>query len=184
MDEGKSEVAIDIGDPRGEYFCRLAKENPEKTFVVLDPAVKKIEEAPSNLHFLRWRTDVNLSLPFSPDSIDEAYIHFLFGGITLRDQPSSESLEDSCRYYQKLLRDLRVVLKGDARIHIADMRANIFHIQILLEKEGYQVVQEPKEMLDERRTAWSRLLFDVLRTLGKGAEDPMLPMEIEAQWNG
>ena len=184
MDEVKPEVAVDIGGGLGEYFFRLAKENPRKIFIVLDPKVRPIKKAPENLFLIKWRTDVGSKLPFLPNKIDEAYLNFLFGVIEANEERGFDTRESN-RRYRALLKDLKDVLKPNSSIHLVDVRGNIFRIQQLLEEEGYQIIQEPKRLKDESRTAQSKFFTEALKKIGETEEEPrILPMEIEAKWEG
>ncbi len=185
MDEAKPEVAIDIGGGEGEFFLRLAKENPQKAFIVLDPEVTKIKEAPPNLHFICWRTDIDSRLPFLSKKIDEAHINFLFGKIGAEDDEDFESLGKRVGKFRNLLKDLKNVLKQGAKLHINDARGNIDNIMRILKEEGYQVVQGPKRIADENKTWWAKTFADGFKVGGRKEEESLiLPMELETIWVG
>lgn len=185
----EQQISIDIGGGRGELFQNLAKENPQKTFVVLDPSVKKEDrELPLNLHLIKWRKDKDSFLPLAKNSIDEAFLNFLHGeidvsyGVRRRQWSGLQRLrmperiaEEEGRYleelknfdttvYQDLLRDLRRVLKKGALVHIADVRENIMKIREALESiVDFQIIGEPKPG-SRYVTEWVGAFYD-------GAED-------------
>lgn len=186
MEDIDKEIAIDIGGGWGEYFFSLAKENPQKTFIVLDPSIRPIKRAPNNLFLIKWRTNVDSKLPFLPNKIDEAHLNFLFGVIKFDEKHSFET-EESNRRYRALLKDLKDVLKPNSSVYLVDVRGNIFRIQQLLKEEGYQIIQEPKRLKDESRTAQSKFFTEALafKKIDETEEEPrILPMEIEARWEG
>jgi len=189
MEDDKKEVAIDVGGGEGEFFLRLAKENPGKTFVVLDSVAKKIMGAPENLHFVRWRVNAESMLPFLPEKIDEAHINFLLGeikeGKKVEDGQEIDCVEDQTGQYQKLLKDLKGVLKPGATLHITDVKDCIAIIQQLLKDEGYRLVHEPRKVTDEDKTFFTQYFFRAFRRAGRSEEEShILPMEIEARWEG
>jgi len=185
MEDADKEVAIDIGGGWDEYFFRLAKENPQKTFIVLDPSIRPIKRAPDNLFLIKWKTDVDSKLPFLPDKINEAHLNFLFGEIKTSEEPDVETEEESNRRYRMLLKDLKDILRPNSTLHLVDVRDNIFRIQKLLKEEGYQIIQPPKRLKDESRTKWSTLFAEAFKKKGRKEEESfILPMEIEAKWEG
>lgn len=177
------EMAVDIGGGKGEYFVQRARENPEKTFLILEPSPLRLKREPPNLHVIRWRSDEESFLPLKAASVDEANINFLCGEIRDRDDDVGRAEKFEVDRYRKLLRDLKEVLKNGALVRIADVRGNIGAIKNLLEEEGYKITLAPIRLMDEDRTAWSKCFFDVFEKGGKSEEESVaLPMTIEAQW--
>ena len=189
MEDSQKEVAIDVGGGEGEFFLRLAKENPGKTFVVLDSVAKRVMDAPENLHFVRWRLNAESMLPFLPEKIDEAHINFLLGEIKEGKRVEAEYeidfVEDQSGQYQKLLKDLKSVLKPGATLHITDVKDNIPIIEKLLRDEDYSLVCEPRKVTHENKTFFTRYFFEAFKKKGRSEkESHILPMEIEARWEG
>jgi tRNA G46 methylase TrmB len=189
MEDNQKEVAIDVGGGEGEFLLRLAKENPEKTYIILDPLAKKVRGAPENLHFVRWRVNTESMLPFLPEKIDEAHINFLLGeikeGKRVEDGHEVDYFEDQAGQYQKLLKDLKNVLKPGAILRITDTKDCINIIEKLLRNENYSLVGGPKKVSDEEKTFFSQYFFKAFREWGRSEEEShILPMEIEAKWEG
>src|SRR3989344_5170869 len=110
----EKETVIDIGGGGGEYFLELARENPDKSFLILEPEKISSPEKPQNLHIVQWRSDIDSKIPLREDSIDEAYITFLLGEIKYREE-DSENVKQSMQKYRKIISELKETLKRGGR---------------------------------------------------------------------
>lgn len=156
MDSVVKEVAIDIGGGRGEYFLRRAIKEPAKEFLILEPTQLKIDVKPRNLHIIQWLSNESSSIPLKPSSVDEANINFLYGVIKwdLNKDPDSEGVSFAEKY-EKILEDLKTVLKPGGKLHIVDAKLHKDKILSMLDKLGYILEGEPEPLKDTRRTFWS-----------------------------
>lgn len=187
----KPEISIDVGSGDGKYFFELADKSPEKMFVILDPQIVKKSDRniPSNLHFIEWKSDVDSTMPFKKNSIDEANINFLMGEIQNKNESrartAEESLKNDLEKYRKILVDIKDILKDGAILHIVDVRGNIDYISNLLQEEGFIILNGPVKLEDGDRTEWSKIFSDLSK---RAALNPWhkdqgitLPMQIMAK---
>jgi hypothetical protein len=180
-DEGK-ETAIDIGAGLGEYFIDRAKENPNKTFVLLDNNFPKIEHLPSNIQLIRWTSDFDSGFPFKADSVDEANINFLMGEIKSKeDIPISETVELSLKKYERIIRDLKKCLKKGGLLQVVDVKDNIFAIKKILIKNDFAIDTGPIKLESMDQTRWSKFFYDAFLQSGNSEEKShTLPMKLIA----
>jgi hypothetical protein len=177
----EKEKIVDIGGGGGEYFSRLAREHPGKTFLVLDPQRNSIQENPPNLFFTQWKSDVDSKIPFRADSVDEAHINFLMGEIRSKE-PETGTEEEAVRRYRRLLSQLKEVLKQKGLVHIVDVQDNIKFVKRALEQEGYLIIEGPTPLQDEKITKWSEFFYSVSKKSGRKLEESMaLPVVIRAR---
>lgn len=184
MNELQESLATDIGSGMGEYFVERARQQLEKTFLILEPRRLRILRKPPNLRIVQWRTDRDSKLPLSPNSVNEVNINFLAGDIVYReddnDNPEFPVWE---RYrwerYRKLLHDLKGVLKKGALVRIVDDQGHIKEIEKMLEEEGYRITLPAARLQDEKRTSWTKTFFSRFKETRRF---DLLPMTVEAQW--
>ena len=181
MSEPIKELAVDIGGGWGEYFVGRARENPDMTFLILEPSPIKLRRYPPNLHIVKWRSEIDSDIPFTKESVDEANVNFLLG--EMRDSSDSVGIgiETTLERYEKLLKDLFNVLKTGAALKIIEPKLNIAFIKEILFKTGYKIKGKPSPLNDSETTRWSKIFHDYFRSSGKSAgESFTLPMYIEA----
>ena len=97
-----------------------AKENPDKTFVILDPFPnlsnnKNSTSKLKNLHTIIWKSDIDSHLPFLEGTISEASANFLMGELNTKEEAST-TIEEDKQKYARLMRDIKNVLKKDGKI--------------------------------------------------------------------
>lgn len=179
MDPMGKEVAIDVGGGLGEYFVERAKKEPSKQFVILEPRRLRIARKPQNLHIVQWRSDEESALPFKASSVDEANINFLYGiskwGIT---EDSYGPQPYQAKKYEKILNDLKSVLKQGGKLHIVEAKFRQGIIVAILKKLGYRLEGEPEFLQDKERTFWSKEHADTSSSLEPGPE--LYPVLIKA----
>lgn len=181
MNDTGKEVAIDIGGGYGEYFVERARKEPGKIFIILEPNPPRILRKPANLQILGWQSDSWHAIPLASGSVDEANINFLFGEIDTNERADA-SVEEAADKYERILQDLRPVLKEGGLVRIVDSKEYILKIKELLKKEGYVISQNPTVLADTDRTVWSQRFYDVFKKVGKPPEESsILPMTIEAR---
>ena len=185
MSEQSQELAIDIGGGEGRYFLKRAKQEPDKTFLILDTGVPSLKDKPPNLQFVQWKSDKDWSLPLKANSVDEVNINFLFSVLTNSKGESFRLPPEEI--YRRLIRQVKEVLKSGALVNIVDTEGNIDEIVSILEEEGYTITTPPISLEDTDRTKYAEQFsaFDIysrsehyrpLRDL------KLLPMEIKAQY--
>jgi len=170
-------VAVDIGGGQGEYFVDRARGEPQKTFVILEPAPLSLPDKPPNLHIIRWKSTAALTLPFADKSIDEVNINYLFGKMEPSRLERHRPL-DQKEIYRRLIKDARQVLKSGGKISIIDAHCHINLIKEILIESGYHIVQEPISLPDPDRTYWSGKFTEDYE---RNEESFVAPMIIEAQ---
>ena len=180
-DKGK-ETAIDIGAGWGEYFVDRAKENPDKTFILLDSYFPNIRRLPPNLRLVRWVSDSDSGLPFKSSSVDEANINFLMGEIKSKeDKPEGETIEMAHKKYERIIKDLLKCLKKGAILQIIDARENIFAIEEILKRNNFTIKTKPTKLENMNQTRWTKTFYDVFVKSGRPEEDSFaLPMKLTA----
>lgn len=179
-DKGKETTAIDIGAGWGEYFVDRAKENPDRTFILLDSNFPKIKRLPSNLHMVRWVSDFDSGLPFKSNSIDEANINFLMGEIKSKEN-KPETIEETHNKYEGVIKDLPKCLKKGAILQIIDARDNIFIIEEILKRNNFTIKTRPTKLENMNLTRWTKTFYDVFTKSGRSEEDFFaLPMKLTA----
>lgn len=179
--ESRKEVAVDIGGGAGEFFLKMAKENPDKHFLILEPQELSMEEKPPNLDIVQWRSEKELVLPLRENSISDAYINFLMGEIKYKGHYATTE-EEAIEMYRKILSELKEVLKSGSLVHITDVRDNIKHIKKALLDEGFNITSGPARLTDENKTLWSKMFSDAFKQIGKSEDESyILPMTMEAQ---
>jgi ubiquinone/menaquinone biosynthesis C-methylase UbiE len=182
--EPDTELSIDIGAGTGERYIKLANENPERSFLILDPSINKINGKPKNLHLINWKSDKTSKLPLPDNSVDAANISFLFGEIKTKEKDDG-SLNAAKERYRLLLLDTKRVLKKGGVIEIADVQGNIKFVAELLTEEGFDITLPPTKLNDENYSEWARAFYHVFRKGGrKEAESEALPMQIIARLAG
>lgn len=178
-DKGK-ETAIDIGAGWGEYFVDRAKDNPDRTFILLDSYFPRIRRLPPNLHMIRWVSDSNSGLPFKSDSVDEANINFLMGEIKSKED-GLETIEMAHKKYERVIKDLPKCLKKGAILQIVDARENIFAIEEILKKNNFTIETRPTKLENMNLTRWTRTFYDGCVKSGRSEEESFaLPMKLTA----
>ncbi len=181
----KPEIHIDVGGGTGEYLFNKAKENPDKTFVILDPFPnlsnnKNSTSKLKNLHTIIWKSDIDSHLPFLEGTISEASANFLMGELNTKEEAST-TIEEDKQKYARLMRDIKNVLKKDGKIIIVDTKACINYIMEVLNEVGLKITSEPRPItLDEKEmSVWSAAFFDMNESTGKKTSS-LLPMILEA----
>jgi ubiquinone/menaquinone biosynthesis C-methylase UbiE len=179
--DNKNEIAIDIGGGNGKFFLKMAYDNPEKIFLILDPKYNQIENKPNNLIFINWMKDMNSDLPFMDESISCVHIDFLMGEILSRKFNDSGSNEDAMRIYDLLLSEVDRVLSTGGILDIVDVKENSIKIEELLIKHGY-FYKTPTILEDENHSVWSKVFFEVFHKSHRSYVDSYaIPMHIEAR---
>jgi ubiquinone/menaquinone biosynthesis C-methylase UbiE len=181
MEDRARETAIDIGGGLGEYFARRARQEPDKTFLVLDYNFLNVKRKPDNLKMVKWVSDVDSSLPLEDKSIDEANINFLMGVIENKGDEDDEIYEESLLRYRRIVSDVRRCLKKGGVLKIVDSKQDIFEIDRLLRKEKFKITLKPQKLEDLNRTQFSTVFYDN-HLKGRRPEkiSTTLPMTIEA----
>ena len=178
-DEGK-ETAIDIGAGWGEYFIDRARNNPNKNFILLDSHFPKIRRLPPNLHMVRWVSDFDSGFPFKSNSVDEANINFLMGEIKSKED-ETETIENTHKKYERVVKDLPKCLKKGAILQIIDAKDNIFTIEEIIKKNGFAIKTKPIKLENMNLTRWTQTFYDVFTKSGRSEEKShALPMKLTA----
>jgi hypothetical protein len=179
--DNKSEIAIDIGGGNGKFFLKMAYDNPDKIFLILDPKYTQIENKPKNLIFINWMKDLNSDLPFTVESISCVHIDFLMGEIRSSKYNDSGNDEDAMRIYDMLISEVDRVLSKGGILDIVDVRENLKKIEKLIKKRGY-LYKTPTILEDENHSAWSNVFFEVFHKSRRSVDDSYaIPMHIEAR---
>lgn len=184
--ETPKQINIDVGGGMGEYLYEKAVKNPNQTFVILDPGAyrgwfeKLGDKKADNLSVIKWKSDVDSSLPFKDESINETNINFLFGEIQTREGYSKTTEEDIHKYARILRETIRVLKKG-GKIKIIDVSGVIEYIKQALAMEGLTITSGPSALpeTDRNVTKTSEAFSSVYEEGGKKADSFVLPMVIE-----
>ena len=184
MERGKEKrFAVDIAGGDGDYLYAKAHENPDDTFIILDPTDSPSDLKLRNLHRIKWRSDVDSRLPFQPHTIDEASINFLMGEIRSKEK-ESETVGADMYKYARLLEDVKAVLKPGGKIRIVEPKPNIRYVEQILEELGFNIISGPIPLpySDKYMSKYSKMFFDVEEMSGNKLddEDSVHPMAIEA----
>ncbi len=178
--EQNTELAIDIGGGAGERFLDLARHNPQKTYLVLDPNINNISDKPDNLHLMPWRGDKSSAIPLPEESVNVAGISFLFGEMISREIKGYK-MKDEKERYRVLITDLKRVLKRNGMIEIVDVKGNIKYVVEVLEEVGFKITQKPQRLKKEDYSPWSKIFFSVFYRSGKSEEESeALPMMVKS----
>ena len=184
MKEGlDKKISIDIAGGEGDYMFRKARENPKESFIILEPTDLSMPHRPPNLHIFKLKTDVDSFLPFNPNSIDEASIHFLMGEIKTKE-PNSNTVGEDMGKYERLVLDIKRVLKPGGKIHIVDVKGNIGYIEDILREAEFSITSGPTPLPYNKKhlSKWSEAFFDAYERFGKFEEDSLvLPMMLDAE---
>jgi len=168
-----TETVIDIGGGKGEYFLGLAKANPDKNYIVLEPLNLPLDlkDKPENLHLLAWKTDVDSMLPFPEGSIDEVHINMLHRVLDTKNRQdfrdwwedrngnnydsafSSMDERIADEDYLNLLLDAKRVLKVGGSLLIIDIFSE--RIDPLIEKAGFKSWNR-EEIGDSNKTDFTK----------------------------
>lgn len=182
MTEPKEDLAIDIGGGFGEFFVEEARKRPNTQFLILEPRPLRLRRFPPNLHVVRWASDVDWTIPLVSESVDEANINFLMGEMMDRSGSIGTGETVQLERYQNLLHDLKRTLKNGAILSILEPSNNVEHIENILYKEGYHIVDDPQPLKEVERTAWSKRFHDWFKESGKSqAESVAYPWIIKAR---
>jgi len=177
----QTEIAVDIGGGRGEYFLKRAINEPQKTFVVLDPQIENIPDKPENLILIKWKSDVDSKLPLSFNSVDEINMNMLMGELKTNDANPRGNLEKELFPFRRILRETKNILKDGGEITICEPKANIDYAVKLLNEEGYQIVKSPSQVEDERKSKFIELFYSFFKNTRNDQKDSLvLPMEVKA----
>jgi hypothetical protein len=176
----QTEIAVDIGGGKGEYFLKRALAEPQKMFVVLDPQVDQIPNKPNNLVLIRWKTDKDTNLPFRPNSIDEVSMNMIMGELRTRDDVGK--IDNDMIPFRRLLKETKGLLKENGTVTIVEPKDNIDRVKRLLGEEGYEVVSPVSKVADENRSVYIGIFFDLFRRGKKNENESILiPQEIKAR---
>lgn len=189
--EEPKRINIDVAGGKGEFFYKKAKENPDQSFVVLDPGTYGSEYAPQlnpelkNLHVIHWKSDVDSQLPLKGESVDEANANFLMGEIYTKEG-SSKTVEENKAKYARVMRDIFAVLKNEGKLRIVDLQAVIPYVVEVLNDVGFTITLTPSPLLEGEKdmSEWSKAFFDMYETTGKNPDSLVLPMVVEAVKKG
>ncbi len=191
LNEQDRTIHLDIGGgPHAGYFHKLARNNRDQLYLVLDPAIEHPpRDCPPNLQLIKWRSDndgeARSYLPVKARSVDTAHLSFLLGELRGRSVPAYA--EDPHYYtrdaelerYRHLLHGLKHALKPGGRVHISEPQDNILLVQDLFKQEGFAIVQRPTMIEDKHQTAWINAFYHIVDQGGEPkTASPALPMEL------
>jgi hypothetical protein len=185
----QTEIAVDVGGGKGEYFLRRALAEPQKVFVVLDPQIEQIPDKPDNLFLVKWKSDKDVDLPIKPNSVDEVNISMLMGELITRDVSDANNVPEHLRkeftQFRRILRDTKNMLKSDGIVTIVEPRGNMNYVLRLLTDEGYKVIKPASKVEDKNRSAFVGMFFDFYQhnpRIKKNEETSIIiPLEVKAQ---
>ncbi len=190
VNEQVSTVNIDLGGGAdAHYFHKLARNNPEQTYLVLDPAIThKPWACPPNLHLIRWRSDNDPAaishLPLKVRSVDTAHLIFLFGELHGRSRPADRHYymqNAEAERYRYLIHGLKHALKQGGRVHVNEPQHNLLLVEDLFTQEGFTIVQQRTPVEDKHKTEWIKSFYHVVdQTVEGNTESPALPMALVA----
>lgn len=182
----KKEVQIDIGGGTGEYLSNKARENPDKTFVTLEPFSNHYKNKPllpklENLYTIVWKSDVDSHLPFSEGTVSEASANFLMGELRTKER-ESQTIDEEKKKYRRLIEDIKNVLRKDGKLRIVDVKGVIDYVVEVLNEAGFRITLPPRPMQpgEKNMSAWSAAFFNMSENSKKGKDSLVLPMVLEA----
>jgi hypothetical protein len=186
----QTEVAVDVGGGKGEFFLKRALAEPQKVFVVLDPQIEQISGKPDNLFLIKWKSDRDANLPIKPNSVDEVNISMLMGELITSDVSDANNvpkhLEKEFMQFRRILKETKSMLKSDGIVTVIEPRANMDYALRLLADEGYKIIKPASKVEDKNRSAFVGMFFDLFQhnpSLNKKSEETSLiiPLEVKAQ---
>jgi len=179
----KKKVSIDIAGGEGDYLYDKARENPGDTFIILDPTESPSSPKRDNLHRIRWRSDVDSTLPFQPHTVDEASINFLMGELRTKEK-ESETVGADWAKYERLIKDIKEVLRSGGKVRIVEPKPNMRYVEEILNELGFNIISGPIPLpySEKYMSQYSKMFFDVEEMSGNKVddEDSIHPMVIEA----
>lgn len=163
MREHAREIWVDIGGGDGEHFTRLAKKDPRKSFVVVEPAIRrellsKLQLENTNLHFVKGEVSTKSHLPFTTGGVDHVECHFLYGEIPHVWGDADLEYEGYKKDYLRLLKEIKRILKNGGTLVISDSKRTIPKIHTLIEGlKGFKI-NSCTPWREEPRTTWANIL--------------------------
>lgn len=139
-----SEIWLDIGAGKPEDAISAARRFPEVMHIALDPTYQEeanIPGQPSNLTFRRWGFSQTSPLPFGSESVDKVRIFFLMGELreTGWEQAEARRWWRPELAYEKLIEDVKQVLKLDGTLQVVEPKENIQIAEEILSDQGFFV---------------------------------------------
>jgi nucleoid DNA-binding protein len=155
------------------YFENLARNNPEKSYVLIGPEVPVKEHVslvdrlfgkkkPDNLNTINWESNEESNLPLKENSVDHVYMNLVFGGISSKERrlAAYDGSTDTANQnaYKHLLEDVKRILKNGGKIQIVDF--GVFPIETLLQQAGFKSIENNPFSGNSVQTDWTKFYGD------------------------
>lgn len=157
------EAWLDIGGSNGDYYAKLASEDHQKMFIVLDPNVQRANKH-SNIRFIQSRISSTELAPLASESVSHVDTNYLLpqlvgGQMDIDDKNKRRRQEVLSNVLLGFLNECHRILKSGGEIQLCEAKGFLQIIQGLLEKNGFNLVQFAPTNIDERSEMINKLII-------------------------